>query len=350
MKKMVLLFVILIIPIKVFSLNVTATSSILMDMGSKRILYASNIHDVRSVASISKVMTAILAIESGKLDNVVVVGEEIKEAYGSAVYLQIGEEITLRDLVYALMLRSGNDAAMVIAQYVGEGEFVEMMNSKAQEIGMKNTTFNNPCGLDEEAGNYSTAYDMALLTSYAMQLEEYKDIVNTKMYSLKTNKNSYVWFNKHKLLGVNDYITGGKTGFTKKAKRTLITTASKDNLNLVAVTLNDGNDFKDHLDMLEYGFENYINYLILKKGKLNVYDDIYYGVYDLSIKNDIYYPVSSEDDILIKYQLEEKPKEGEAGHVLLIVNGEEVKREIIFSKKIIEKDKKSLLDWIKKLW
>lgn len=350
MKKMVLLFVILIIPIKVFSLNVTATSSILMDMDSKRILYASNIHDVRSVASISKVMTAILAIESGKLDNVVVVGEEIKEAYGSAVYLQIGEEITLRDLVYALMLRSGNDAAMVIAQYVGEGEFVEMMNSKAQEIGMKNTTFNNPCGLDEEVGNYSTAYDMALLTSYAMQLEEYKDIVNTKMYSLKTNKNSYVWFNKHKLLGVNDYITGGKTGFTKKAKRTLITTASKDNLNLVAVTLNDGNDFKDHLDMLEYGFENYINYLILKKGKLNVYDDIYYGVYDLSIKNDIYYPVSSEDDILIKYQLEEKPKEGEAGHVLLIVNGEEVKREIIFSKKIIEKDKKSLLDWIKKLW
>lgn len=350
MKKMVLLFVILIIPIKVFSLNVTATSSILMDMDSKRILYASNIHDVRSVASISKVMTAILAIESGKLDNVVVVGEEIKEAYGSAVYLQIGEEITLRDLVYALMLRSGNDAAMVIAQYVGEGEFVEMMNSKAQEIGMKNTTFNNPCGLDEEAGNYSTAYDMALLTSYAMQLEEYKDIVNTKMYSLKTNKNSYVWFNKHKLLGVNDYITGGKTGFTKKAKRTLITTASKDNLNLVAVTLNDGNDFKDHLDMLEYGFENYINYLILKKGKINVYDDIYYGVYDLSIKNDIYYPVSSEDDILIKYQLEEKPKEGEVGHVLLIVNGEEVKREIIFSKKIIEKDKKSLLDWIKKLW
>lgn len=350
MKKIILLILTFLIPINAYSISTSATSAILMDMDSQRILYAENIHDVRSVASISKVMTAVLAIESGKLDNVVTVGDEINDAYGSAVYIKVGEQLTLRDLVYALMLRSGNDAALVIAEYVGQDEFVEMMNSKAQEIGMKNTTFNNPCGLDEENGNYSTAYDMALLTSYAMKLEEYRKIVSTKSYTLKTNKNTYVWLNKHRLLGYSDYITGGKTGFTKKAKRTLITTASQNNLNIVAVTLNDGNDFKDHLNLFEYGFSNYKNHLILEKGKLNLYDDIYYGIYELSIEEDIYYPVSNEDNITLKYTLEEKPKEGDVGSVTLIVNDEEVLRKTIQSKKITKEQNNNLLDWFKSLW
>lgn len=350
MKKIILLILIFLIPINAYSISTSATSAILMDMDSQRILYAENIHDVRSVASISKVMTAVLAIESGKLDNIVTVGDEINDAYGSAVYIKVGEQLTLRDLVYALMLRSGNDAALVIAEYVGQDEFVEMMNSKAQEIGMKNTTFNNPCGLDEENGNYSTAYDMALLTSYAMKLEEYRKIVSTKSYTLKTNKNTYVWLNKHRLLGYSDYITGGKTGFTKKAKRTLITTASQNNLNIVAVTLNDGNDFKDHLNLFEYGFSNYKNHLILEKGKLNLYDDIYYGIYELSIEEDIYYPVSNEDNITLKYTLEEKPKEGDVGSVTLIVNDEEVLRKTIQSKKITKEQNNNLLDWFKSLW
>lgn len=350
MKKIIILLLITLIPLNVNAIKETAESAILMDMDSKRILYAKNINDVRSVASISKVMTAILAIESGKMDDVVTIGNEIKEAYGSAVYLQVGEKITLKSLVYGLMLRSGNDAAYAIANYVGGKDFIEMMNNKASELGMKNTTFNNPCGLDESDGNYSTAYDMALLTSYAMQLPDYKKIVSTKIYKLKTNKNTYIWHNKHRLLGLYDYVTGGKTGYTKKALRTLITTASKENLNLVVVTLNDGNDFKDHVTLFNYGFDNYYKYTFLKKGKLNLYDDVYYGVYDLSIDSDINYPVNNEDKLTLKYTLEEKPHEGVVGNVALLLNEKEILRQNIEAKKAKEKNKNNILEWLGNLW
>ena len=248
------MFVLFLIPYQVLAVNTSARNAILMDMDSKRILYAKNIHETKSVASISKIMTAVLAVESGKLDDVVTIGDEIDKSYGSGIYIQKGEQMTLRDLVYGLMLRSGNDASYAIAQYVGGDSFVDMMNEKAKEIGMIETTFHNPNGLDEEEGNYSSAYDMAILASYAMQLEEYKKIVSTKTHSVKTNKNSYYWINKHKLLFQYEYTTGGKTGFTQKARRTLVSTASKDNLNLVIFTLYDGNDFLDHMNLFDYGF------------------------------------------------------------------------------------------------
>ena len=221
MKKLgiLLLTTIFLLPSSVQAIGTSATSSILMDMDSGRIIYENNIHEVRSVASISKIMTATLAIESGKLDKTVKVNDVVLEAYGSGIYIKPGEKLTLRDLVYGLMLRSGNDAALMIADYVGGSvsKFVEKMNQKAAKIGMKNTTFNNPSGLDEEdeIGNFSTAYDMAILTSYAMKNKEYRKIVSTKKYTLKTNKNTYVWYNKNKLLTNYEYTTGGKTGFTK---------------------------------------------------------------------------------------------------------------------------------------
>ena len=209
MKKMVVLLILFLIPMKTMALETSATASILMDTDNNRILYANNIHKVRSIASISKIMTAIVAIESGKLDETVTVGDEIKKAYGSGIYIQIGENIKLLDLLYGLMLRSGNDAALTIASYVGGNvdEFVKKMNEKAQEIGMKNTVFNNPSGLDQEKGNYSTAYDMAILTSYAMKNETYRKIVSTKSYKVKTNMNFYSWINKNKLLHTYKYST-----------------------------------------------------------------------------------------------------------------------------------------------
>ena len=261
MKKIIILFL-FITPLKIGAISTSATSAILMDTDNNRIIYSRNIHDKRSVASISKIMTAVIAVESGKLDDKIKINDVILKAYGSGIYIKVDEEMTLRDLVYGLMLRSGNDAALAIADYVGGSvdHFIEMMNNKAQEIGMKNTEFNNPSGLDEDEGNYSTSYDMALLTSYAMKLKDYRKIVKTKEYKLTTNKNSYVWKNKNKLLKLYKYTTGGKTGFTKKAKRTLVTTASKNNTNLVAVTLNDGNDFNDHINLFDYGFSNYQSY------------------------------------------------------------------------------------------
>ena len=310
--KKIILIVLLFFPIIVKGIDINATSAILMDTDNHRIIYSKNIHASRSVASISKIMTAVLAVESGKLDDEVVINDSIKKAYGSAIYIQVGEKMTLKDLVYGLMLRSGNDAALAIADYVGNGvdNFVSMMNHKAKEIGMKNSTFNNPSGLDEEAGNFSTAYDMAILTSYAMQLKIYREIVKTKQYKLQTNKNTYVWNNKNKLLKLYDYTTGGKTGYTKIAKRTLVTTASKDGVNLVAVTLNDGNDFNDHIEMFEYAFSNYKNYNILKKGTINIYDENYYKNYILYIQNSFSYILTDneKDSISIKYKIKKKSK------------------------------------------
>ena len=308
--KKILVLLLLLIPIKVGAIETSATSAILMDQDSNRILYAKDIHNVRSVASISKIMTAIVAIENGKLEKKITIGDEIDKAYGSGIYIKKGEKLTLENLLYGLMLRSGNDAALAIAHNVGGSvsKFVEMMNEMANKIGMKNTTFNNPSGLDEEDGNFSTAYDMALLTSYAMKNDVFKKIVGTKKYTLKTNKNTYVWHNKNKLLNMYQYATGGKTGFTKKARRTLVTTASKNNLNLVAVTLNDGNDFNDHQNLFEYGFDTYERSLILKKGYLEIEGENYYEGKKLYIKKNVYYPLTKDEksSISIDYQLIKK--------------------------------------------
>lgn len=310
MKKIIILMIILLIPFKINAYGTSATSAILMDTDNNRIIYANNIHNVRSVASISKIMTAILAIELGNLEDEITIGDEINSAYGSGIYIKQGEILTLKDLIYGLMLRSGNDAALAIAHRVGGSveEFVEAMNEKAKEIGMKNTTFNNPSGLDEDKGNYSTAYDMAILTSYAMQNETFRKITKTKNYKLKTNLNYYDWHNKNKLLNSYKYATGGKTGYTKIAKRTLVTTASKDGVNLVAVTLNDGNDFQDHKNLFEEAFNEYKNYSILKKGNINITDEKYYKKHILYIKNDFNYILTDNEknSIIVKFELEKK--------------------------------------------
>ena len=307
MKKIILL-IIFLIPFSIKAISTNATSAILMDMDSNRILYAKNVHCKRSVASISKIMTAVVALDEKPLNTKVTVGNEVKKSYGSGIYVKEGEKLTLQDLLYGLMLRSGNDAALVIANKVSPTtkKFVDKMNAKAKKLNMNDSIFRNPSGLDEQDdGNISTAYDMAFLTSYAMKNKNYRKIVKTKKYILTTNKNTYVWHNKNKLLNTYKYLTGGKTGFTKKARRTLVTTASKNNLNLVVVTLNDGNDWQDHKDLFEYGFNNYINYQILKKGNLNLKNNNYYKRHKLYIKNNITYPLSEEEknSIKIKYEL-----------------------------------------------
>lgn len=344
----------LLFPYSVQAISTSATSSILMDMDSGRIIYENNSHEVRSVASISKIMTAILAIESKKLDKTVKVSDVVLEAYGSGIYIKPGEKLTLQDLVYGLMLRSGNDAALMIAEYVSGSvpKFVEKMNQKAQEIGMKQTTFHNPSGLDEEdeVGNFSTAYDMAILTSYAMKNKTYQKIVGTKKYTLKTNKNTYVWYNKNKLLTNYENTTGGKTGFTKKARRTLVSTTSKDQLNFVVVTLNDGNDFQDHENLHEYGFTYYKKYRLLKKGTVKIEDEKYYKNETLYIKNDIDYPLREDEkqSVRLSFQLNKKKQlkdGGKVGEVHVKVGDETVLKEPIYVKKAKSKKKGFLGLW-----
>ena len=353
MKRIIVLCILLLMPIRIKAIEISASSAILVDTDSGRILYSKNIHDKRSVASISKIMTAIIAIESEKLDDEVCIGNEVDKAYGSGIYIKKGEHIKLKDLVYGLMLRSGNDAALAIANYVGGdvSSFVSMMNDKAMKLGMKNSVFNNPSGLDEEdAGNISTAYDMSLLISYAIKNDTFKKIVGTKKYVAHTDMNHYSWINKNKLLFSYKYATGGKTGFTVKARRTLVTTASRDGLNLAVVTLNDGNDFFDHMNLFEYGFSNYTSYQILSSGIISV-PDSYIRDYDMYIDNSFSYPLlpSEVDSIIIKYKID---KEGHGGYVDVylgdkLLHSEEIlfrEKKKIFKKSFFSKLKEWLFD------
>jgi len=344
MKRILFLLFLFFIPLKINALEVTAKSAILMDTDSGRILYAKDIDTKRLIASTTKIMTGILAIESGKLDDIVTIKDDILKAYGSNIYISIGEEITLKDLVYGLMLRSGNDSAIAISSYVSSStdEFVKLMNDKAKELNMTNTLFCNPHGLDEKCENLSTARDMALLMKYAISNDTFKEIVSTKRYIAKTNLKTYDWYNKNKLLSTYKYTTGGKTGFTEKARRTLVTSASKDGTNLVVVTLNDPNDFTTHENLYEYGFNNYKRYLIMSKKKFSLKNDYYE---DLYIKEDLYYLFKNDevDNVYIKYKLDKKenPKTNEkVGVVEVYIKDKKILREDIF---VRIKDKKESL-------
>ncbi len=305
MKKMLILIVLMLIPLRVYATEVTASSAILMDMDSSRVLYEVKPHEKRLIASVTKIMTAVVAIESGRMDEIVTVGEEVLTMYGSNIYIELNEQMTLRDLLYGLLLRSGNDAAIVIAYFIGgnEEKFVEMMNKKAKELGMNDTIYRNPHGLDEKTQNYSTAYDQALLSSYAYTLKNYREITGTKKYTVTSDKKSYVWFNRNKLLTLYEYATGGKTGYTPKAGRTLVTTASKEALNLTAVTLDDDNEYKSHQDMYGYGFNNYHNYVIVDKDNFKL--DKNYFKDDIYIKNNFIYPLTNEekDQVLVNIKI-----------------------------------------------
>lgn len=351
MKKIIIISImLLLVPLNIKAIETSATSAILVDTDSGRILYSKDIHNKRSVASISKIMTAIIALESGKKDDIVKIGDEITDAYGSGIYIKQNEHLKLEDLIYGLMLRSGNDAALAIAKYVGGSvdNFVVMMNEKAQELGMKNTTFNNPSGLDEEKGNYSTAYDMSLLISYAIKNEDFKKIVGTKKYKLETDMNVYSWTNKNKLLFSYKYTTGGKTGFTQIARRTLVTTASKENLNLAVVTLNDGNDFIDHKNLFEYGFNTYSKYQILTKGTIEIPDEKYYLDKEIYIENNFEYPLleSELENIMLKYLIEKKETNGNIGKIEVYMGDEVIHTENLYVKEK-EIKKKTIIEKIK---
>lgn len=294
MKKFVLIMLIFLWPFSVGAVG--ASSYIVMDQDSKRVLEGSNINKESLIASISKIMTCIVALEQGNFDKTVKIDDSILKAYGSGIYIEVGEELTLDDLLYGLMLRSGNDAALAIAKAVAGDvkSFVFLMNEQAKKIGMENTSFVNPSGLEENDGtaNKSTTYDMALLMRYAMQNNYFIKIVATKDIVVKSSYKTYSWHNKNKLLSMYEYCTGGKTGFTKKAHRTLVTTASKDNKNLIVVTFNDGNDFVDHKNLYEKNFNLYKRKKILDKSKK--YNKNYY------VKDDYYLLVKDSDKVETK--------------------------------------------------
>ncbi len=287
----------------------SAESMIAMDMDSKRVLYEQNAYEEKLIASTTKIMTTIIAIEQMNLDTLITVDERVLKAYGSGIYIEVGETMSLRDLLYGLMLRSGNDAAIVIANAVGgsmEG-FANLMNEKAYQIGMSHTIFYNSHGLEESdgKGNTSTAYDMALLMSYAMKNEDFKTITGTKNYVGKSDKKTYHWTNKNKLLQTYEFTIGGKTGFTEKARRTLVSSALNSGRKIAIVTLNDGNDFQDHKNLYEVLFSKMELVNVLKKDEFSVPDLKNYQNETLYIEKDVDILCSKEekDQIQINYEM-----------------------------------------------
>ncbi len=247
-----------------------ASSYCVLSTSDNYIIDSENDEHTQSVASISKVMTAIVVLENIDITTEVTIDDIVLQAYGSSVYLQVGDVYTVEELLYGLMLRSGNDAAIQLASIVAKDveTFVGMMNDKAKELGLETTVFSNPSGLDEEdGGNISTSCEMALIMSYAMNNETFKQITSTTMYHPRAE---IAWSNKNRFLGQYEFATGGKTGYTKLAKRTLVTSSEKEGMEVVVVTLNSSDDFVIHEQLHEYAHENYEVIPILKEGKYTI--------------------------------------------------------------------------------
>lgn len=355
MKKLVIAFLLFIVfPTNI--LAISASKAIVMDLNSGRVLYDLNKDDPQLIASITKIMTCLIAIMYSDLNKTVVVDEEVLKSYGSSVYLEVGEEIKLLDLLYGLMLRSGNDAATQVAKAVAgtEEAFVYLMNEYASTIGMKNTHFVNPHGLDSNGvGNTSTAYDMALLTKVAMQNETFAHIFGTRSYTAESNLKTYNWEGKNKLFSMYEYTTGGKTGYTEAANRTLVTTASRDNKNLVVVTLNDGNDFVDHKSLYETYFSMYDSILALDKDNFKI-EDTYYKDVEFYIKNDYYALVTEEEKEALKINVTlfkyENIYDGiKIGEAKVMLGDTTLHTESIYAKKIEEKKKEEKEGFFKKI-
>lgn len=295
-------------------------------------------------------MTAILAIENGDLDKKVIVGEEVLSMYGTNIYVEVGEKMIMRDLIYGLLLRSGNDAAVVIAKEIGgtEAKFVQMMNSKAREIGMKNTVFKNPHGLDEVTENYSTAYDMALLSKYAFSNKIYRKIVATKKYEVSTGKKTYLWYNRNRLLDNYKYCTGGKNGYTPSAGKTLVSTASKGNLNLTIVSLNDGNSYINHQNLYENMFSKYHRYKIVDKDSFVVSKEFSHK--NVYLKKSFYYPLTDSEinDIRTVVHFFDSSSSDKVGVVDIYLNNQKIGNLSIYGQEK-KKEQFSFFRWIKNL-
>ena len=243
--------------------TLSASAYVLLDAESGRVLAAKNETEERAIASTTKIMTALVALRSKSLTDIVDVRREhLRE--GSSMYLAAGETLTVEALLYGLMLPSGNDAAECLADCCGPGRdaFVVSMNETAAALGMEHTTFRNPSGLDE-AGHCSCALDMARLMAFAMRDDTFARIVSTTTATAGTRTMA----NHNKLLGRMAGCVGGKTGYTGAAGRTLVTCAERDGLRLIAVTLNDGSDWADHKALYEYGFATYHAERVLSRGE-----------------------------------------------------------------------------------
>ena len=247
-----------------FAVNTSAASFVLMEQGSGRMLLRQEADEPRLIASITKIITAVVALERGDLrERYTVTAEDMAE--GSSMYLKPGEELELEALLYGLMLASGNDAALAVAHCVSGSveKFVAEMNAMAARLGMSATHFENPNGLDGQK-HYSTAADMAKLTAYALENGDFRRIVSTVSVTLGER---YLT-NHNKLLHRYSGCIGVKTGYTKAAGRTLVSAVERQGMTLICVTLCDGDDWNDHMTLYDWAFETYTLKTVARAGEV----------------------------------------------------------------------------------
>ena len=314
-----------------------------MEEKSGRILESSDINNKKLIASITKIMTCIIALENNNnLEKVIKVPNEVLKMYGTNIYIEVGEEIKIIDLLYGLMLRSGNDAALTlaIATAGSEENFVKLMNKKAQELGMNNTIFNNPHGLDEDTKNYSTAYDMSLLARYAYKNKIYRKIIKTKKYTCKSSIKSYLWYNRVSILNNYKYSLGGKNGYTPKAGKTLVSYAKKDNMTLIGVSLHDSNIYDTHENLFEKNFKKYKLYKIVDKDNFSYNKKLFSE--DIYLKESFYYPLKENELTNISTIINITNSNNTIpGKIIIKLNNKEIENINIYKKKQNKRRKES---------
>ena len=334
----------------------SAKAMCVMEKESNRVLYSKNDEQKLAMASTTKIMTAITAIENCKdLDKTFIVSPKSVGISGTSIYLRNGEEMTVRDLLYGLMLVSGNDASVAIGEYVGGGikNFVNMMNDLAVKIGAKNSHFDNTHGLDSET-HYTTAYDLALITSYALENDTFKEIVSTKNTKITNTEGKTRYLkNKNKLLTQLDGCIGVKTGFTNDAGRCLVSSCERDGMTIICVVLNCGPMFEESTVLLEKAFKEY-HLIDLTSGysfKREIpVEEGRIGQVKIATKGKYVYPLRDDELSQVNYVYEIKDeieapvdKDTEVGEVKIFINNnlhfsekiytmENVRRNSIFEK------------------
>lgn len=350
MKKLLIIFLLVILALPIsfyknvnFSLASASSSysEIVMEVKSGRVLHENNARTKKFMASTTKILTAIVVIENCNLDDLVTVTADTVGVEGSSIYLETGEKITVRELLYGLMLRSGNDCAETLAKYCSGNnkKFAELMNETALKIGAKNSNFVNPHGLHDD-NHYTTAYDLALISCYAISNQVFKEIVSTKSINISNSNHDYVrhLINKNKMLDEFDGTTGIKTGFTKKAGRCLVTSCQRNGMELVCVVLNCPPMWEQSKQLLTTCFNEYINYKLVESDYIIDFLDvensnIKCGVY---VKSDVVLPLDSyeKENLIIEYDLPTKlnlpiKKDQEIGNIKIMC-----KNNLIFNAKI----------------
>ena len=267
MKRVITVFLTIVLfsvslPCSGAELSVSASSAVLYCPLNNEVYYSVKENTRMKPASTTKLMTALIALEYAQKDNKQVEFTEEMTAEGSSMYLKYGEVVTLKDLAAGLLMCSGNDAANAAAIAISGSpdKFAKLMNKRARKIGMRNTHFVNPSGLDSEE-HYSTAYDMALLMSEALKNSEFARLTAKKSETvnfISPKDKSVTYSNHNRLLSLYEHCIGGKTGYTMASGRCLVSAAQKDGLTLIAVTMNDRDDWRDHAAMYNYGFDNHV--------------------------------------------------------------------------------------------